>query len=129
MPRVYDIKLVFTYNIGIISGVPIRGDTMFFRTKVSGPRTYLQIAENRREGGKVKQRVVATLGRLDQLQGSGQLDSLLRSGARFSDAILLLSAHQHGELPVINTQRIGPALIFARLWRETGCQAVLQCLL
>jgi transposase len=102
---------------------------MFFRTKVSGPRTYLQIAENRREGGKVKQRVVATLGRLDQLQGSGQLDSLLRSGARFADAILLLSAHQNGELPVINTQRIGPALIFERLWRETGCQAVIQGLL
>ena len=50
---------------------------MFFRTKKSGPRIYLQIAENRREAGKVKQRVVATLGRLDQLQESGQLDSLL----------------------------------------------------
>lgn len=102
---------------------------MFFRTKRSGPRTYLQIAENRREGGKVKQRVVATLGRLDQLQGSGQLDSLLRSGARFADAVLLLSAHKNGELPVVNTQRIGPALIFERLWRETGCQAVIEALL
>jgi len=102
---------------------------MFFRTKVSGPRTYLQIAENRREKGKVKQRIVATLGRLDHLQQSGRLDSLLRSGARFADAILLLSAHQNGELPVINTQRIGPALIFERLWRETGCQAVIEGLL
>jgi transposase len=102
---------------------------MFFRTKKSGPRTYLQIAENRREQGKIKQRVIATLGRLDQLQGSGQLDSLLRSGARFADAVLLLSAHQSGELPVVNTQRIGPALIFERLWRETGCQAVIEGLL
>ena len=72
---------------------------------------------------------MATLGRLDQLQGSGQLDSLLRSGARFADAVLLLSAHKNGELPVVNTQRIGPALIFERLWRETGCQAVIQGLL
>jgi len=72
---------------------------------------------------------VATLGRLDQLQGSGQLDSLLRSGARFADAVLLLSAHQNGELPVVNTQRIGAALIFGRLWRETGCQAVIEGLL
>ena len=102
---------------------------MFFRTKKSGPRTYLQIAENRREAGQVKQRVVATLGRLDQLQGSGKLDSLLRSGARFADAVLLLSAHKNGELPVVNTQRIGPALIFERLWRETGCQAVIEALL
>ena len=102
---------------------------MFFRTKKSGPRIYLQIAENRREAGKVKQRVVATLGRLDQLQESGQLDSLLRSGARFADAVLLLSAHHSGELPVVHTQRIGPALIFERLWRETGCHAVIQELL
>lgn len=102
---------------------------MFFRTKKSGQRTYLQIAENRREDGKVRQRIIATLGRMDQLQESGQLDSLLRSGARFADAVLLLSAHQNGELPVVNTQRIGPALIFERLWRETGCQAVIQSLL
>ena len=44
---------------------------MFFRTKTSGPRTYLQVVENRWEGGRSRQRVVATLGRLDQLQESG----------------------------------------------------------
>lgn len=54
---------------------------MFFRTKKSGPRTYLQIVENHRVGGQIKQRVIATLGRLEELQGSGQLESLLRSGA------------------------------------------------
>ena len=41
---------------------------MFFRTKTSGPRTYLQVVENRWEDGRSRQRVVATLGRLDQLQ-------------------------------------------------------------
>ena len=54
---------------------------MFFRTKTSGPRTYLQVVQNRWEGGRSRQRVVATLGRLDQLQQSGQLDGLLASGA------------------------------------------------
>ncbi len=102
---------------------------MFFRTKKSGPRIYLQIAENHREAGKVKQRVIATLGRLDQLQESGQLEALLQSGARFADAVLLLSAHQKGELPIVRTQRIGPGLIFERLWRETGCQSVIEALL
>ena len=34
---------------------------MFFRTKSSGPRTYLQVVENRWEGGRSRQRVVATL--------------------------------------------------------------------
>ena len=53
---------------------------MFFRTKKSGSRSYLQIVENRWENGRARQRVVTTLGRLDQLQESGQLDALLASG-------------------------------------------------
>ena len=62
---------------------------MFFRQKKSGPRTYLQIVENRWENGATRQRVVATLGRLDQLQQSGQLEGLLRSGARFAEAAMV----------------------------------------
>ena len=34
---------------------------MFFRTKTSGPRSYLQIVENRWEDGRPRQRVIATL--------------------------------------------------------------------
>jgi Transposase DDE domain len=102
---------------------------MVFRTKTSGPRTYLQIVENRWEDGRTRQRVVATLGRLDQLQQSGQLDALLVSGARLSQSVLLLSAHAKGQLPTITTRRIGPALVFERLWRETGCQRAIEQLL
>src|SRR4051794_26937548 len=80
----------------MIYGVPNNEDAMFFRTKTSGPRTYLQIAENRWEDGRPRQRVIATLGRLDQLQQSGQLDALLASGARLAEAVLLLSAHGPG---------------------------------
>ena len=102
---------------------------MFFRTKTSGPRSYLQIVENRWEEGRTRQRVVATLGRLDQLQQDGRLDALLASGARLSQSVLLLSAHAQGHLPTITTRRIGPALIFQRLWQETGCQPVIERLL
>jgi hypothetical protein len=49
---------------------------MFFRQKKSGERVYLQIVENRWEQGQSQQRVIATLGRLDQLRESGQLDGL-----------------------------------------------------
>src|SRR5512135_615296 len=48
---------------------------MFFRTKTSGTRSYLQIVENRWVDGRPRQRVIATLGRLDQRQQSGQLDA------------------------------------------------------
>ena len=44
---------------------------MFPRIKKSGKYEYLQIVENRREGAKVKQHVLATLGRLDQMQAKG----------------------------------------------------------
>src|SRR4051812_4918921 len=102
---------------------------MFFRVKNSKGYQYLQIVENSRHGQSVKQTVLRTLGRLDVLQQSGQLDALLASGARFAEHILLLSAHKRGQTPVINTQRIGPTLIFERLWKETGCMEVIQALL
>ena len=102
---------------------------MFFRTKTSGSRSYLQIVENRWEDGRPRQRVIATLGRLDQLQQTGQLDALLVSGARLAQSVLLLSAHAKGQLPAITTRRIGPALIFQRLWQQTGCQRVIEHLL
>ena len=102
---------------------------MFFRTKTSGPRTYLQVVENRWEGGRSRQRVVATLGRLDQLQQNGQLDSLLVSGARLARSVLVLSEHAQGKLPTISVRHIGPALVFQRLWQLTGCEHVIQQLL
>jgi len=102
---------------------------MFFRSKKSGSRTYLQVVENRWEDGQSRQRVLATLGRLDQLLQDGQLDALLLSGARFSQTLLLLSAHAEERLPRISTQHIGPALLFERLWQETGCRQVLDRLL
>ncbi len=102
---------------------------MFFRQKKSGHRVYLQIVENRWEQGKSKQRVIATLGRLDQLTESGQLDTLLQSGAKFSESILVLTAHREGESPAISTRRIGPALVFARLWEELQIPQVIRRLL
>jgi len=102
---------------------------MFFRVKKSGPRQYLQIVENFRSPDGVRQRVLTTLGRLDELQRAGQLDGLLASGARFAEHVLLLTAHRSGQVPALTTRRIGPSLIFERLWQETGCQQVLRELL
>jgi len=102
---------------------------MFFRTKKSGPRTYLQLVENHWRDGRPQQIVLATLGRLDELQERGAIDSLLRSGARFADKLLVLTAHQRGELAAVRTLRLGAVLIFERLWQQTGCAEVLEQLL
>src|SRR5512132_4194249 len=97
---------------------------MYFRKKVSGGRVYLQIAESRRVGGQVHQRVITTLGRLDALQASGQLERLVRSGARFATRALVVTAAQDDPTAVV--RRIGPALVFERLWAETGCRTVID---
>jgi len=47
---------------------------MFARIKQSGRYQYVQIVHNERFEGRVHQRVIATLGRLDVLKESGQLD-------------------------------------------------------
>jgi Transposase DDE domain len=102
---------------------------MFFRTKKSGPRTYLQLVENHWRDGRPQQTVLATLGRLDELQQRGAVDGLLRSGARFAEKLLVLTAHQQGHIPAVRTLRLGAVLIFERLWQQTGCAAVLEQLL
>ena len=44
---------------------------MSFRFKKSGQRTYIQIVENKRVDGAVRQSVIANLGRADELAASG----------------------------------------------------------
>jgi len=99
---------------------------MYFRRKTSAGRAYLQIVESRREGASVRQQVIATLGRIDELQESGQLERLLRSGARFADKAIVLDALDRGEAKVVAARRLGPALAFERLWDETGCRSVIE---
>ena len=98
---------------------------MYFRRKTSDGRAYLQIVESRRDGDQVRQQVIATLGRFDELQASGQLERLVRSGARFAAKAMVLSAATDDAAIKIAVRRIGPALVFERLWEETGCRAVI----
>jgi hypothetical protein len=99
---------------------------MFVRTKKTRGYTYLQIVESRRDGQQVRQRVLATLGRLDALQSSGQLDDLARSLLKFSSNLAVIDAHRQGNAPAVSTRSIGPALVFERLWRELGIDAVIK---
>jgi Transposase DDE domain len=98
---------------------------LFLRTQTTAGRTYLLLVENERVDGRIKQRVLHRLGRLDQLQSSGQLDSLLASLGRFSDKLAVLGAHDRGESVATRTRSIGAAMIFERLWHECGIGAVL----
>lgn len=104
---------------------------MFFRLKKSGSRAYVQIVENKRVGGAVQQTVIATIGRADELAASGALASLLASGARFCEQVLLIRAFDDGsgEDFSLSAKRIGGPLLFGRIWEQLGIDAVLNGLL
>ena len=103
---------------------------MFFRLKKSGPRSYLQIVENRRDGRAVRQQVIATIGRIDELAARGGLATLLASGARLCEQVMLFSALENPEQSTrLSCKRIGGPLLFGRVWERIGVGAVLQELL
>jgi len=100
---------------------------MFARVKKSGQHAYLQIVQNRREGTKTMQRVVATIGRMDQIQAKGEIENLVRSLSRFSEKVLLVLS---GKSDVrADAKKIGPALICERLWKELGIGKIIRRLL
>ena len=81
---------------------------MFARVKKSGKYQYLQLVENRKEKGRVKQQVIATLGRMDELSAKGRVETLIRSLSRFSQqAILIITGKSDVSLVA---QKIGRVL-------------------
>ncbi|MCX5846024.1 MAG: IS1634 family transposase [Deltaproteobacteria bacterium] len=97
---------------------------MFARLKKSGKYQYLQIVENRRDGKKTVQRVIATIGRMDQLQAGSDIETLVRSLSRFSEKVLLILS---GKSDVhASAKKIGPSLIFDRLWKELDIGRIIQ---
>jgi transposase len=100
---------------------------MFARVKKSGRYEYLQIVENRRDGKKTVQRVIATIGRLDQLHAKGNVEALVRSLSRFSEKVLMVLSDKSDIRA--SGKKIGPALIFERLWKELGIKKVIKDLL
>lgn len=100
---------------------------MFARIKKSGKYGYLQIVENRKIEGKVVQRVIATIGPMDRLQEKNRIETLIRSLARYYEKVLLVLS---GKSDVsAQSKKIGPPLIFERLWAQLGIKKAIKALL
>lgn len=99
---------------------------MFVRAKAVDGVTYLQLVENQRVEGRTKQRVIGSLGRIDKLRETGAIDSVVTSLAKFSDTCAVLTAMKGVDLSVTESREIAPALVFGRLWKEVGLDAVLR---
>lgn len=102
---------------------------MFVREKKIGAYSYLYLVESVREAGRVKQRVIKNLGRKEAVLASGELDRLARSLSKLAQRSLVLSLLGGEKAAQPGARRIGPALLFERLWEETGCRAVIDELL
>jgi len=100
---------------------------VFARIKKSGKYQYLQIVQNRKIEGKVVQRVIATIGRMDQLQDKDRIETLIRSLCRYSEKVLLILSGK-SDLRA-KCKKIGPSLIFERLWEQLRIQKVIRDLL
>lgn len=103
---------------------------MFVRVKRSGAgaaaREYLQIVESRREGARVRQHVIATLGRRDELIADGRLDALLSSLAKFSERLRVVARVREQGIEAHAARSWGAALVFERLWQHQGLPDVLK---
>jgi len=97
---------------------------MFVRIKTTGNNQYLQIVKNYREGTKVRQQILGTLGRVDQVIGTRDIDSLISKLSRYSDEVLMVLTGQ-SEIHAVS-RSIGPAMIFERLWNELGIPCIIQ---
>ena len=102
---------------------------MFVREKTVNGYTYVYLVESVRDGARTKQRLIKNLGRKDAVLASGELDRLATSVARLAERALVLSTIEKGDAAGLSCRRIGPPLLFGRLWQETGIQAVLEDLL
>jgi hypothetical protein len=87
---------------------------------------YLQIVRSYREGGKVRQQIIGSLGRRDRLVASGDLDGLLKSLAGFSEKLRVVEAVRESGLAARTARQWGPALVFGRLWDRQGLPDLLR---
>jgi len=103
---------------------------MFVRVKrsVAEGRSYeyLQLVRSYREGKRVRQEVLLSLGRKEDLLASGALDDLVLSLARHSERLRVVEVAK--SLAARSSKSWGPALVFGRLWETQGLPEILGSL-
>lgn len=94
------------------------------RNRDGSERRYLQLVENYRAEGKVRQRVVANLGRLERLQSGGELDRLVASLSRYAERTKVVDLAE--ELRADWAREWGIPLVCERILDELGVEDVLR---
>ncbi len=100
--------------------------TKTFKNKNGTTRTYLYIVDGKRVNGKVRQRIVANLGRLEKIQ-EGDLDKIIEGLIKFSKRQWIEAQARSVEAKW--AKEWGPVLIFRRLWEELKLGEIFKGLL
>lgn len=85
---------------------------------------YLQIARSYREAGKVKREILFSLGRLDVLQATGQIDTLVKSLSRFATRQQLIDLSK--DVSVSQVYHLGAAHVVSRMMERLGLKRMLE---
>lgn len=97
--------------------------TKTFTNKDGSQRTYIQIVEAVRENGKVRQKVLLNMGRIEDVQ-NGELDRLITSLAKFSKKKWIQAEAE--KFLVHNAKEWGLELIFRHLWDQLHLDSILK---
>lgn len=99
---------------------------MFVRRKQvrSGNRilTYLQVVENHRRDGKVRQKVLLTVGREDQMP-PGRVDEFVRVLGAYAEKALVLDSVQ--DISLVAARAFGGVYVLGRLWDELDLDGII----
>lgn len=99
---------------------------MFVRTTLARSHAYLRIVRSFRDKGKVKQQVLFTLGRLDALKATGQLDALLTSLSRFAQRQHLVDLAK--DVSIEQVYHLGAAHVVDKMMERMGIKAALDAI-
>ncbi len=96
------------------------------KNKNGKKRIYLQLVKSYREGGKVKQKLIANLGRLDTLIENGDIETLIKNLSRIIEEE---KGKQHidvtRELFCNDVYEYGMQYVLKWLWNKTGLKRIL----
>ncbi len=93
-----------------------------FKNKDGSIREYLFIVENKWVNGKVRQRTVANLGRLDKVLEGDRIDKLIESISKYAKRQQIIDACK--DIDALFSKEYGPVVIFRKIWQRLGLDKI-----
>lgn len=97
---------------------------MFIRRTIARGHVYLQVVRSYRDNGKPRQEVLFTLGRLENLQATGQIDGLMAALAKFATKQMWIDLSK--DVSIEQVHHLGAAHVVSRMMERLGLKAMFE---